>query len=77
MTELLELMKEGRAWSVEELAVRLHTTPEEIKREMEFLEHAGYLKRVKENPGCGGCSSRCQTGELVGGMPVFWELVKR
>ena len=30
-------MKEGRAWSVEELAGRLETSQEDIRRQVEYL----------------------------------------
>lgn len=77
MTELLELMRDGRAWSVEDLARRLNATPEQVRRQMEFLERMGYLRRVT---GCGhdckGCSAHCGSGGLSG-MPVFWEVINR
>ena len=54
MTELLDLLKDGRARSVEELALSLRTNVEDVRRRMEYLEHAGYLRRG--NPGCfSGC----------------------
>ena len=43
MTGLLRLLKEGRAWSVEELAGRLETSQEDIRRQVEYLEHTGFL----------------------------------
>nr|WP_326185583.1 FeoC-like transcriptional regulator [uncultured Oscillibacter sp.] len=77
MTELLELMRDGRAWSLEDLAQRLNTTPDQVKRQMEFLEQMGYLRRVG---GCGhdckGCSAHCGAGAELAGMPVFWELTR-
>lgn len=76
MKELLDLMRDGRAWSVEDLARRLDTTPDQVKRQMEFLEQTGYLRRVG---GCGhdckGCSAHCGAGAGLAGTPVFWELV--
>ena len=38
MTKLLELLAEGRAYSVEDLAAALDATPQDVKRQMEFLE---------------------------------------
>ena len=76
MIKLLRLMEEGHAWSVEALAARLNTTPDDAKRQIEFLERSGYLRRIT---GCGyeckGCSSHC--GSVLGktGLPVFWEVV--
>ena len=76
MKELLDLMRDGRTWSLEDLAQRLNTSPEQIKRQMEFLEQMGYLRRVG---GCGhdckGCSAHCGAG--LAGMPVFWEAADR
>lgn len=78
MTELLNLLRDGRAWSVEDLAQRLNQTPEQIVRQMEFLERTGYLRRVG---GCGhdckGCSAHCGEGAGLAGMPVFWEVTNR
>lgn len=78
MTELLKLLGEGRAWSVEDLAGQLHQTPEQIGRQIEFLEQTGYLRRVG---GCGhdckGCSAHCGAGAGLGSMPVFWEVTGR
>ena len=71
MTELLDLLKDGRARSVEELALSLRTNVEDVRRRMEYLEHAGYLRRVGS---CGhSCSSHCGGG-LTAGLPVMWEI---
>ena len=68
MTKLLELLAEGRAYSVEDLAAALDTTPQEVKRQMEFLERTGYLHRVCAcGHDCKGCSAHC--GGLAGNMP--------
>ena len=75
MTELLALLQTSQAWSVESLAVQIGTTPDDIRRQIEFLEHAGFLRRVS---GCGhdcrGCGAHCGMGDLQSGMPVFWEV---
>ena len=68
MTELLDLLKDGRARSVEELALSLRTNVEDVRRRMEYLEHAGYLGHS-----CSGCSSHCGGG-LTAGLPVMWEI---
>lgn len=79
MKALLELMQDGQAWSIEELACRLNTTPDDIKRQMEFLEHAGFLHRTAScSPqSCQGCSSHCSGTMGLTGAPIFWELVKK
>lgn len=75
MTRLLELMKDGRAWSIEALAEKLDTTEEDVRRQMDYLERLGFLRRVG---GCGhnckGCSAHCGAGIGLSGMPVFWEV---
>ena len=79
MKALLELLQDGRAWSIEELALRRHTTADDIKRQMAFLEHAGFLHRVAScgSQHCQGCSSSCSGAKGLGGAPIFWELVKK
>lgn len=70
MEELLALLADGNSWSAETLAARLQTTGEEIKRQMEFLEHAGYLRRVKScESGCAGCKGGCGDSEGLTGLP--------
>lgn len=77
MTELLYLLKQGEAWSVEALAERLHTSPEDIRRKLEYLEHTGYLSREKACTGCcSGCSAHCKEGMSFTGLPVLWEVKK-
>ena len=79
MTALLARMADGRAYSVEELAVLLNTTPDDVKRQMEFLERTGYLRRTTAcGHDCSGCSAHCQGGAEAGfsGAPVFWEVRK-
>ena len=77
MTELLDLIREGRAWSIEDLAAHFHTTPDDIRRQMEFLEHTGCIRRVT---GCGhncqGCASYCSAGINPDGFPAFWEILE-
>lgn len=73
MTKLLELLAEGRAYSVEDLADALDATPQDVKRQMEYLERTGYLRRVCAcGHDCKGCSAHC--GGLAGNMPVMWEI---
>lgn len=75
MEEILDLMKEGKAWSVEALARQLHTTPEDIRRKMEYLEQMGYLKKTEAcGHHCSGCTSHCSDGISDENMPVFWEV---
>lgn len=57
MERLLELLKDGRARSLELIAIELDTSKEDIKRQLEFLENIGAIHRVSLNiSGCSGCS---------------------
>ncbi len=90
MERLLELLKDGRSRTVEMLAMELNTGVEEIRRDIDFLERMGMIKRValsaSNNCGhsCSSCSG-CGTGKAAcpGCMPpegfenmgVMWEVV--
>lgn len=78
MRELLKLMEDGQARSIEELAVQLKTSEADIRRQMEYLEHARYLRRVSGcGQGCSGCSSNCiQAESSLNALPVFWEFIQ-
>ena len=71
------------------LAMELHTSVEDVTRQMEYLEHMGVIKRVVfTSKGCSGCSG-CSTGdgseghtckgclpeEGVKNMGQMWEVV--
>ncbi|MBR1753010.1 MAG: Lrp/AsnC family transcriptional regulator [Ruminococcus sp.] len=83
MNELLELLKDGHARSLEMLAIELDTTVEDIKRRIEYLERMNIIRRVSLGvPGCGTCSgcegSRCEGCMPQGGfrnMGEMWEIV--
>lgn len=74
LTEILNALKEGRTYSLQELADSLNTDVEVVKVQMDYLESNGYIKRVElhTNGGskCGGCTG-CSHGspELI-----MWEL---
>jgi len=55
MEELLALLKDGHARSVELLAMELNTDVEDVKRKIEYLENTGIIRRV--NLTCSGCKS--------------------
>ena len=84
MRELLELLKDGRARSIEMFAAELHTTVEDIRRRIEYLERTGLIHRVSLNSsGCGGSCSGCDGKTCAGCMPKdgfqnmgeMWEVV--
>lgn len=78
LNELLSLLAEERAWSLEDLANELGTGVPEVKARLEYLEHTGMLHRVTMTGGCNSdcksCSSKCECNEFE--MPTMWEIIK-
>lgn len=71
MQKLLDLLKDGHARTTVMLACELHTTPEDIRRKLEYMERAGIIRRVScAAASCGGekCGSRagCRGGGKKG-----------
>jgi len=91
MEELIELLKDGKSRTLEMLATELNTSVESVKRDIDFLERAGIIKRIvfsgthSAGASCNGCTG-CGTGSktCAGCMPeggfqnmgVMWEVVK-
>ncbi len=66
MERLLEILKDGNTRTIQELAAMLGTSAEDIKRQLEYLEHTGMIKNVNLLPsgnGCGDCNgcSGCES----------------
>ncbi len=60
MDKLLELLKDGHARTTFMLAKELHTTSDDIKRKLEYMENMGIIKRVAiDMPSCSGSCSGC------------------
>ncbi len=57
MNQLLALLKDGHSRSVEMLAAELNTDVDDILRQIEFLEHAGLIRKVSTTASGHGCSS--------------------
>ena len=56
MDKLMELLEEGRAWSVKDLADSLQKPQEEVQKQVESLEYDGYLRKTCGcGPQCKGC----------------------
>ncbi len=80
MEELLALLRDGHSRSPEMLAAELGTSPEDVRRKMEFLERAGMIRRIKSCSGCpSGCSGKSCAGCLPDGgfqnMGTMWEVL--
>ena len=81
MDELLHLLQDGNTRTIEQLAAELQTTEADVRRQLEFLEHIGAIRRVYNS--CGTCKS-CSGGACKSCMPQnaelnmgeLWEVVK-
>ncbi|WP_408072167.1 hypothetical protein [Butyrivibrio sp. JL13D10] len=63
MKDLLDLLSDGHARTQKLLAIELHTTTEDVKRQIEYLEHIGVIRRVDASccsKGCGGDCGKCE-----------------
>ncbi|MBR1391772.1 MAG: hypothetical protein IJ567_10105 [Lachnospiraceae bacterium] len=90
MEKLLGLLKDGHARTIELLALEMHTDTENVKRQLEYLENMGIIRRVSLTAkGCASCSG-CVTSGKSGAaackgclpengfrnMGEMWEVVK-
>ena len=61
MDRLVELLKDGRNWSVEDLAKSLQAPQEVMQKQVETLEYNGYLRKAcgcgPQCKGCGHCGT--------------------
>lgn len=60
MQKLLDLLKDGHARTTLMLASELNTTPADIRRKLEYMEHMGIIKKVSLSAaecGSGSCGS--------------------
>lgn len=76
LTKLLELLKQGKNYSVGELAEKLGCGREQVRAALKYLEAFGYVRRVSVQSSCTGNCSRCHgcTVREIGSAPVMWEL---
>ncbi|MCR5671017.1 MAG: hypothetical protein K6G10_08430 [Butyrivibrio sp.] len=77
MMELLNLLSDGHARTEKLLAIELHTTVEDVKRQIEFLEHMGMIRAVDMSccsKGCGGDCGKCAPGDGFQNMGKMYEI---
>lgn len=87
MEELMALLKDGRSRSLEMIALELHRSVGQIRRDIEFLERTGMIRRIVQPqggaPSCSGCDG-CAPGKTCPGcmpeggfqnMGTMWEVV--
>jgi hypothetical protein len=82
LNRLLDLLREGGARRIEDLARELDTTPELIEAMLEDLARMGYVKPVSAqcSDACAECrlSSMCAAGgSFDGNNGQIWVLVDR
>ncbi|MDR1147108.1 MAG: FeoC-like transcriptional regulator [Spirochaetaceae bacterium] len=78
LRELLALLSEGKTFSYEDIAERLHTTPEAITARLDFLHRRGYLRKVCAVKHCGKRCAGCPIGNAAPlNVPAIWEAVIR
>lgn len=72
--EMLALLDDGVAYSQDDLARLTGTSRETVEAGIAYLAHAGYLKPVAVQSGCGGSCKGCPgCGASGAGMPPCWE----
>jgi predicted ArsR family transcriptional regulator len=75
--KILALLSEGKTLSQYDLAKRLNTTTETVAARLDFLYHAGYLRKACAVKDCGKQCRGCPIANIaLGGAPIFWEKVK-
>lgn len=88
MEELLELLRNSNTRTIEELAVLLDTSTDDVLRRLEYLEMTGVIKNDSLFPtekGCDGCKG-CEGGpaackgcippDVAANMGKVWKVVK-
>ena len=63
LIRLLELLKSGKSYTLQELAELADMDAASIKAEIEYLEHTGYIKagsiKKEETTECSACKHHC------------------
>ena len=87
MQKLLELLKDGHSRTVEMLAAELNTSAADIRRQIEYLEQIGAVRRIAfpKGNGCSGCTGceggtgckGCMPANAESNMGEMWEVVSK
>ena len=86
MEELLKLLKDGHARTLEELASELNTNIDDIRCKLEYLELIGVIRRISPfscGAACPECAMSSGTAPCKGCLPdggfknmgEMWEIV--
>jgi hypothetical protein len=89
MEELLALLGDGHARTIELLAVQLNTDTDDVRRKIEYLERTGIIKK-SFSPSCGAgkcaeCALHSGSAPCKGCLPdggfknmgEMWEVVRK
>lgn len=74
LTEILNRLNEGRAYSTAELAMMIDISPDVLAAELDYLRQIGAIRTIGENIHCHGCTScggSCGCQETTG--ITMWE----
>ncbi len=87
MQKLLELLKDGKSRTIEMLAAEMSVSTDQVKRDLEYLERMGVIRKTGYNQAnghdcstCGGCTDgqKCKSCAPEGGfknMGNMWEVL--
>ena len=87
MQKLIELLKDGKSRTLEMLAEELNISVDQVKRDLEYLERMGVIRRTgymnaveHDCSTCGGCADgqKCKSCAPEGGfqnMGKRWEVL--
>lgn len=81
MKDLLDLLSDGHARTEKLLALELHTTVDDVKRQIEYLEHMGFIRKVDmsacSGKSCGGDCGKCAPNGGFKNMGSMYEIVMK
>ena len=87
MQKLLELLKDGKSRTIEMLAAEMSVSTDQVKRDLEYLERMGVIRKNGYSQAnghdcstCGGCTDgqKCKSCAPEGGfknMGSMWEVL--
>lgn len=87
MQKLLELLKDGKSRTIEMIATEMSVSTDQVKRDLEYLERMGVIRKTGYNQAnghdcstCVGCSDgqKCKSCAPEGGfknMGNMWEVL--
>lgn len=80
MRDLIELLSDGHARTEKLLAIELNTTVEDVKRQLEFLEHIGIIRKIDMSccsMSCSGDCGKCAPKDGFKNMGSMYEIVQK